>query len=82
MYSSHKDNPAGQPSITTPKAAPWDSPQVVILKMVPNVEPAIMISSLKCIFLAASKFAKQNFVPAVQLTLFVIMKVLNSYLCS
>ena len=37
MSSSHKYNPAGQPSIITPRAAPWDSPQVVILKIFPNV---------------------------------------------
>lgn len=33
----------GQPSTTTPSAFPWDSPQVVILKMLPNVEPAMTV---------------------------------------
>src|ERR1700733_5058595 len=35
--------PAGQPSITTPMALPWDSPQVVILKIWPNVLLPILI---------------------------------------
>ncbi len=43
ISSSLRASPAGQPSMTTPNAFPWDSPQVVILKMVPKVEPAIMI---------------------------------------
>jgi len=33
----------GQPSTTTPKPFPWDSPQVVILNMVPKDEPAIRV---------------------------------------
>src|SRR5699024_2329281 len=32
-------SPAGQPSITTPTAAPWDSPHVVIRNILPNDEP-------------------------------------------
>ena len=34
--SSDKGSPAGQPSMTTPTAGPWDSPQVVMVKMVPK----------------------------------------------
>ncbi len=32
--------PAGQPSITTPKPIPCDSPKVVILNICPKVFPA------------------------------------------
>ena len=43
ISSSERDSPAGQPSTTTPNAFPWDSPHVVILKMFPNVEPAMIV---------------------------------------
>jgi hypothetical protein len=36
--------PAGQPSITPPIAIPWDSPNVVSLKIEPNEFPAIYFS--------------------------------------
>ena len=39
-------SPAGQPSTTTPIPAPWDSPQVVIVNIFPNVEPAMLSCSL------------------------------------
>ena len=39
MSASHNERPAGQPSTTTPSPLPWDSPQVVILKIFPNVDP-------------------------------------------
>lgn len=42
MSDSSKARPAGQPSTTTPTAAPWDSPQVVIRKIVPYDEPAMI----------------------------------------
>ena len=45
---SVRESPAGQPSITTPKAFPWDSPHVVILKKFPKELPGIkMILSTK-----------------------------------
>lgn len=37
----------GQPSTTTADPSPWDSPQVVILKIVPNDEPDICVPPLK-----------------------------------
>ena len=43
MLFRSRERPAGQPSMTTPRALPWDSPQVVILNRVPIVEPAITI---------------------------------------
>ncbi len=42
MSSSDKGSPAGQPSMTAPSAGPWDSPQVVTVKCLPNVEPAML----------------------------------------
>ena len=42
MSISFKARPAGQPSTTTPIPEPWDSPQVVILNIFPNVEPDII----------------------------------------
>ena len=41
MSSSQRGRPAGHQSITAPRAFPWDSPQVVILNIFPNVDPAI-----------------------------------------
>ena len=41
ISSSQRESPAGHPSTTTPTPFPWDSPQVVILNIFPNVDPAI-----------------------------------------
>ncbi len=37
MSASERGSPGGQPSITTPTAAPWLSPHVEIVKSFPNV---------------------------------------------
>jgi hypothetical protein len=41
MSSAEISSPAGQPSITTPIAGPWDSPHVVIRKRRPKEFPGI-----------------------------------------
>ena len=37
--------PAGHPSITAPMAGPWDSPQVVTVNNLPNVDPDIIVQA-------------------------------------
>ena len=39
MSASDRGRSGGQPSITAPMAAPWDSPHVVTRKSWPNVLP-------------------------------------------
>src|SRR3712207_3355434 len=39
MSSTVSGIPAGTPSTTTPRAGPWDSPQVVSRKILPNALP-------------------------------------------
>src|SRR5918999_1790948 len=39
MSSSERGRRGGQPSTTAPMAGPWDSPQVVTLKICPKVLP-------------------------------------------
>ena len=46
MSSAEIASPAGQPSTITPNARPWDSPQVVILKNLPKLFPATLLSFL------------------------------------
>ena len=41
IFSSVRESPAGQPSITTPRAGPWDSPKLAMRKSFPKIFPAI-----------------------------------------
>jgi len=49
ISDSESSSPAGQPSTTTPRALPCDSPQVEILNKSPNIEPDLYIIFL-CYF--------------------------------
>ena len=40
-----RGRPAGHPSITAPMAGPWDSPQVVTVNNLPNVDPDIIVQA-------------------------------------
>jgi hypothetical protein len=42
--------PAGHPSTTTPIAAPWLSPNVVTLKIIPNVFPDMAVFYFKYVY--------------------------------
>src|SRR5690606_39359095 len=41
ISSTVSGRPPGTPSITTPSAGPWDSPQVVSLKIFPKLLPIV-----------------------------------------
>ena len=48
--SSDNSIPAGTPSSTAPMAAPWDSPQVVTVNILPIDEPLINVPFLIYVF--------------------------------
>ena len=45
ISSSERESPAGQPSMTAPRAFPWDSPHVVTVKCEPKLDLFISIES-------------------------------------